>query len=252
LGPCVMSLAQTADAAGTGSGILRVFDYLLRLQFPPRAEFVSELEATSTLVACLLVLAGVAYLVYGFRIFKFLVVANGAAIGGLCGAYLGSFHASPNMPLLMGAAGAILLGVLAKPAVKYAVGLFSAVAGGLIGFALWHFVAHALGRQDVVQHAWAGGVIGMVAAGMLTFVALRPAVMIFAALQGAIMIVSGLFALLLAHAGIRESIKPELVSNDYLMTMLIAVPAAVGFAIQTSAETVKIRKKRKATEKPPV
>ena len=145
------------------------------------------------------------------------------------------------MPLLMGAAGAILLGILAKPAVKYAVGLFSAVAGGLIGFALWHFIANALGRQDIVQHAWAGGIIGMVAAGMLTFVAFRPAVMIFAALQGAIMIVSGLFALLLAHAGIRDSIKPELVSNDFLLTILISVPAAVGFAIQSLPLKKRIR-----------
>ncbi len=247
-----MVLAQTTGAERTGNGLLSVFDYLGRFQMPSRPDFLDGLQSLPTLMAVLLVLAGILYLWHGFRFFKALVIANGAALGGLVGWYLGSFRESPNMPLLMGLAGAVLLGVLAWPAIKYAVGIMGALAGGLAGFALWLFVAHALNRPMLIQHAWAGGLIGMALVGMLAFVAFRPAVMVLTSVQGATMFFAGVGSLLLAHSSISESIKPELVANDFLMTVLIAVPAAAGFTLQFSTETAKIRKKRKATEKPPV
>ena len=140
------------------------------------------------------------------------------------------------MPLLMGVAGAILLGILARPAIKYAVCLFSAVAGGLAGFAFWHFLTNAVNRPELVQHAWAGAIIGIIALGV----------------QGALMVFSGICALMLSGQSLSDSVKPELLGNDYLLTILVAVPAAVGFAVQLSADTTKVKKKRKATEKPPV
>jgi hypothetical protein len=247
-----MILAETADPGQQSEGLAKVFGYLLRLEFPTRAEFVDGLDSPGTLYAVLLALTGAVYLLCGFKYFKALVVVNGAVIGALVGAYLGSFRESPNMPLLMGLAGAAMLGIVAWPAIKYAVGLMGAIAGGLIGFGLWNGIVNALGRDSLLPHAWAGGIIGMVALGMLTFVAFRPTVMIFTSVQGSIMIISGICSLLLAHSSIRESMRPELIENDFLLIILIAVPAVAGFAVQFSAETAKIQKKRKATEKPPV
>jgi len=247
-----MILAQTGQPEQVSQGLLRIFDYLLSLEFPPRAAFVEGLQSLHTLQAVALVILGAVYLGYGFRWFKVLVVADGAALGALCGAYLGTLWTSPNMPLLLGVAGAILLGGIALPMVKYAAGLISAIAGGIAGYALWHFVATASGSDVLIQSAWAGGIIGIITLGMLTFVAFRPAVMVFTAVQGSLMVFSGICSLLLSHADVRESIKPDLLANDYLLTLLVGVPALLGFALQFATETAKIRKKRKTTEKPPV
>ena len=247
-----MIVGQTSGTEQASNGLQRVFDYLWRLEFPARVDFFDGLETLPTLSAVGLIVGGIVFLVLGFKYFKALVIADGAAIGALIGAYVGSFRDSPNMPWLLGVAGAALLGILAWPTIKYAVGLMGAVAGGLAGFALWLAVANAIGNESLIQHAWAGGLLGMILIGMLTFVAFRPAVMIFTAVQGAIMTVSGACSLLLSHSGIRESIRPELVSNDFLLSVLVGVPAVTGFTLQFATEAGKIRKKRKATEKQPV
>ncbi len=244
-----MILAQGQPA---GTGVQKVFDYIAELDFPSPEQFVADLQELGTLQAVALVLGGVALMIWGFKYFKLFVIANAAALGGLCGMYLGERIGSTNMPLVMGLAGAVLFGVLAYPSIKYFVGLMGALAGALIGFALWCFVANALHRDALRQHAWAGGVIGMIAIGMLAWLAFRAAVMIFTSVQGAIMAVSGLCSLALAHEGIAGSLRPHMEGNPSLISLLIGVPAALGFACQFSTETAKVRKKRKATEKPPV
>ena len=247
-----MILAQTSAAQENGAGLSKAFDHLWRLEFPTRAEFFDGLQGQATLVAVGLILAGALFLLVGFKYVKAMVVVNGAAMGALVGAYIGSFRPSPNMPMLLGVAGAVLLGILAWPTIKYAVGVMGALAGGLAGFALWLVAANALSSESLIRHAWAGGIIGMILVGMLAFVAVRPAVMIFTAIQGGMMIVSGFCSLLLAHSGVRESIRPELVENDFLLTVLVGVPAVVGFAVQFTMENGKLRKKRQKVENPPV
>lgn len=247
-----MILAQTSSPEGTSGGLARIFDYLWRLELPTQAEFLDGLQGLPTLFAAGLIIVGAVFLLLGFKYFKILVIANGAAIGALVGAYIGSLRGSPNMPWLLAVAGAALLGFLAWPTIKYTVGLMGALAGGLAGFALWLAVGNALANEALVRHAWAGGIIGMILVGMLTFVAFRPAVMIFTAVQGSVMIVSGFCSLLLVHPGIRDSIQPELAGNDFLLSVLVAVPAVVGFVVQFAMEFGKIREKRKKVEKPPV
>jgi len=244
-----MILAQAAETVQRANqGLLKIFDYIGSLDFPTRAELIADLEATGDLQAVILALAGVPFLILGFKCFKALVVINAAGIGGLCGMYVGVLSKSQNMPLLLGLAGAVLLGTLAWKTIKYCVCVMGALAGGLLGYGLWHFVASALGRPGLTGHSWAGGLVGMVAVGMLAFIIFRTAVMIFTAVQGSLMIVAGALAVLLPN----DSIRNSLVNNDYVLNILVGVPAAVGFVYQHSEEAGKIRKKRKETEKPPV
>ena len=245
-------LAQSQGADDVEHGLLRVFEYVRHFDFPSRAEFLDDVQALGHLEGVALVLGGVAFLLFGFKYFKFLVVANAAAFGALVGMYLGVLSGSQNLPVLLGLAGAVLLGALAFPLVKYSVCVMGALAGGVIGLGGWSFAADVLARQGLHQHAWAGGLIGMVVVGMLAWVAFRAAVMIFTSVQGAVMIVAGACAVLLTYAGIRDSIQTELTDNAYLLNLLIAVPGALGFAYQHTREAAKIHKKRRATEKPPI
>lgn len=227
-------------------------EHLRNLEFPSRGEFVDALRTLDQLEAVVLVLGGAALLLFGFKYFKAFVIADAAAIGGIIGMYLGGQTGSSNMPLVMGLAGAVLLGALAFPGRKIVVCLLGAGAGGLMGLGIWSFAANALNRPGLLEHAWAGGAIGALGLGLLAWVASKPVLMIFTSVQGSVMLVSGGCALLLAWGRVADDLQPQLHHNAFLLTVLMAVPAALGFAYQHAQEFAKVQKKRKVTEKPPV
>ena len=234
---------------------MAIFNNLLHLNMPTREEFITCLETLGTLQAAAIVAIGIWYLFYGHKYFKAMVVINGAGAGALIGMYISReffTNGLSNTPLLMTLGGAALFGALAWPMLKYAVGIMGALAGGLAGYAGWHLIATAIGNDSLHQHAWTGGIIGMVVVGMIAFVVFRASVMIFTGLQGAIMTVGGTISLLLTNRAMSDSIRPALVENDLLLIILLGVPAAIGFAAQYATDAAATRKKRKATEKPPV
>ncbi len=249
-----MILAQTTHAEHVGNGLMSLFDGMLHLNFPTRGEFILFLESLTTLQAAAVVAIGIWYMFYGHKYFKAMVVINGIGLGALVGFYIGQtfMSGSPKTPMLMGLAGAALLGAVAWPMIKYAVGIMGALAGGLIGYAGWHLITTAIGNDAMQQHAWTGGIIGMVVFGMIAFVVFRVSVMAFTSLQGAIMAVGGIISLLLSNPSMSESIRPDLVGNKLLLIILLGVPTAIGFAAQYATDSAAIKKKRKATEKPPV
>ena len=250
-----MTLAQTTSPEQPGGELTKILDGLLHLNMPTREEFIISLETLNTLQAAVMVAIGVWYLFYGYKYFKAMVVINGAVGGALIGMYISRtfvMNGSPNTPMLMVLGGAALFGALAWPMLKFAVGILGALAGGLVGYTGWHLIATAIGNETMRQHAWTGGVIGMVVVGMIAFVIFRASVIIFTALQGAIMTVGGIISLLLTHSATSASVRPVLVENDLLLVILLGVPSVIGFAIQYATDTAAIRKKRKATEKSPV
>ncbi len=247
-----MMLPTTYVPEPFARGLGCLAEHLRNLQFPSRGEFVEGLQRLGQLEAAALVVGGAALLVFGFKYFKVFVIADAAAIGGIIGMCLGGRTGSPNMPLVMGLAGAVLLGALAFPGRKIIVCLLAAGAGGLIGLGMWSFAGNALGRPRLLEYAWAGAVIGGLGLGMLAWVASKPVLMIFTSVQGSVMLVSGGCALLLTWGKVGNDLQPQLHHNAFLLTVLMAVPAALGFAYQHAQEFAKVQKKRKATEKPPV
>ncbi|MHC4717986.1 MAG: hypothetical protein ACYS5V_13510 [Planctomycetota bacterium] len=233
-------------------GLMRVFNYLETFHFPTRSEFLEDLSTLGDFHAVVLAALGVVVLIWGFEYFKVVVILNAAVIGALAGAYLGELTGSPNMPLLLGGAGAVLLAALAYPTIKYCVCLMGAAAGGVIGLSLWRIGCAALRYDAISAHAWAGGLIGMVLIGMLTFAISHMAVMVFTSVQGAVMVFIGGYSLLLKVGTFESSVRPELMSNEYLLFVLICIPAVFGFALQHSKEAEKTKKKREVTEKPRV
>jgi len=248
-----MILAQSESPDMFDSGVLKVVEYVRTFDFPSCDQYITDLTSVDTLVAVALVLGGVALLLFGFKYFKLFVIANAAIAGALIGMYIGvKATNSDDMPALLGLAGAVLFGALAYPLLKYAVCLMGAIAGGILGYGLWRFVAHAVRQQDWATQAWVGGIIGLILVGMLAWIAFRMAVTLFTSLQGSIMVTSGVLAILLCFASVREAIQDPLSDNPIAVYLLLGVPAALGFAFQESKAIAKIKKKRKVSEKPPI
>jgi len=233
-------------------GLMRTFDYLETFHFPTRAEFLHDLTTLTDFQATVLVSLGVLVLIWGFEYFKTVVVLNAAVAGALLGVYVGEFTHSSNMPMLLGGAGAVLCGALAWPSIKYCVCLMGAAAGGVIGVSLWRIGCAMFGADALYEHAWAGGLVGMVAVGMLTFLMSHLTVMVFTSVQGAVMCFIGGYCLLQKINAFDTSVRPELASNEYLLFVMICILAVVGFAYQHTKEAEKTRKKRAVTEKPRV
>ena len=235
-------LAQAAYPAPLEPGFMA---QLFAGQLPTQAQFIQSLDEMGTLQGLLLLAAGLVYMLYGWKVFKTLVIVNAGLVGLIVGHYLGSLG-SGSMRWFGAIAGAVLLAALAWPLMKYAVSVMGAIAGGVLGYGAWSAIAVSLGRQDLIPYAWAGAVMGLIALGLMAFVILQMTVIIFTSLQGAIMAVGGLLSMLMKHETIRQRLVDSFADNPALLPLLYAVPALIGWALQYATILKKAKKKQKA------
>jgi hypothetical protein len=209
-------------------------------EIPSQSQLVDSLldiahHQYGAVLAMLLFACGLVYMLQGWKIFKILVVANVAVMGAVVGSYLGSMargpNTGPNTWIYTSIAGAMLLGGLAWPLMKYAVSLLGGLVGSFVGYGLWHYVANAIDNPDLLQYAWVGALVGLITLGLLAFVILKFVVMFITSLQGAVMGVGGVLALLLKYMS--DDLEGPLRENSHLMAVLIGVPAIIGFVFQT-------------------
>lgn len=198
------------------------------LRNPP--DYLQELSGLGPMQILLLISCGLVFLLYGWRLFKALVIVDAGALGVLVGS---SLLESQNMAVFGGIAGALLFAALAWPLMKYAVSLLGGLAGAFVGYGMWHCVAGLAGRPELAAHAWAGAMIGLITLGLLAFVIFRVTVVVVTVLQGSLMAVSGSIALAMLNESWRAPLQDHL-SNPRVLPLLILVPAIVGFTLQQS------------------
>lgn len=201
-------------------------------RFPDRAEYVQSLLNLDPLHAVLLLAAGIVYMVYGWKIFKVLVVINAAVLGCAVGAMLGDMAKTQNLPVITTVAGGLLLAVLAWPLMRVAVAVMGALFGSLMGDTLWAYIAQAINRPGLEQYAWAGSLIGLITLGLLGFIIFQITVMLFTSYQGTLMGASGALALLLRYPSFKIDLENRLLNDIHLLPLIIAVPSVVGFTLQ--------------------
>ncbi|MCJ7543528.1 MAG: hypothetical protein MUP47_03010 [Phycisphaerae bacterium] len=213
-------------------------------RLPTQDEFVQGLTSMDPLQAVLLLAVGLTYMIVGYRVYKVLVTANAACLGFALGHVIGRLAASPHdLPAVTGIAGALLLGVLSWPLMKFTVSLMGALVGGLAGMLLWQYLFTVAGRPELVSYSWTGGLLGLVTLGMLTFLTLPFTTMVFTSLQGSGMAVSAVLSMLLHYERFRMDVEDGLTNNIHLLPLLIAVPAIVAVVVQDATAVKKAKKK---------
>jgi hypothetical protein len=229
-----------------------IVEKLRNLQVPSQEEFVNTLSTIEAVPAMLMLLFGLVSLLLGWKIFKGLVIANATGIGGLLGWYLGDMVKTSNgtMWLFGMVAGGLLMAALAWPMMKYAVSAMGGLAGSFLGYGVWMYVADMTGKTDLVQHAWAGALIGLITMGLLAFIMFRMVVMTFTAFEGALLTVAGALALLLKAEPVAKDVQTALQNNVHMLPLLIILPAVVGFALQYNAVHKMSLRKQKPAEMP--
>lgn len=217
-----IQIPEQADAA--------VPNFLVHV--PSQREYLDFLFQLGLLESLGLAVCGIVFLIYGWKLFKALVLVDAAAFGLLLGYHVGMLLRGENMPLYFALAGALLLGVLAWPLMKYAVSLLGGLAGSLLGYGTWHYVMTAMGKPALSEHAWVGALIGLITLGLLAFIIFKLTIMTFTSFQGSLMLVSGTLALLFKNGGLQMRLHNALSASYYLLPLLLLVPAVIGFALQ--------------------
>jgi len=172
---------------------------------------------------------GAVCVIYGWRVFKLLVVICFALLGLLLGMTITERLAGGNQ-FVGGLIGLAFLAILSVPLMRWSVSILGAVAGGILSAGIWH----ACGLTE--KYIWAGALIGVIGGGMISFIIFKIAVMLFSSLGGAALVVTGALSLLYQYQNYRsqpiDSIKDMFYQTWFLPVLLLAA-TAIGVAVQS-------------------
>lgn len=215
-----LAAANTSTAPTTAPWIQSI---PIPTHWPGQMDLLQWSQKMGPGISTLLIMLGVIYLLFGFYLFKGLVVANAAIAGALLGAALGHRSGS-EVPCAV--LGAFVAAAVAVPLMKWAVAVHGGVLGAILGGAIWRMA----GLDP--QFAWSGALTGLVAFGMFCFVLFRGSVMTYMSLQGSLMLVFGLLGLLYKYNDLGPRLTQSLQSRHFILPMAILIPAVVGLLYQ--------------------
>jgi hypothetical protein len=174
--------------------------------------------------AGLMVVIGLAFLLYGFRIYKVLVILAYAIVGVYLGAMLaGAMNFNPLIGMI---GGAIVLGVAAWP--LYLIGwgvLGGAVLAGLAAMVTSTFTPS---MTYVTIVAVLAGILGVV----LTVLLMRPLIIIITSLLGAVLLVEAVLRLSLLAPAFGDQVVKALEVRPLAQAAVVAIPALLGLILQ--------------------
>lgn len=194
--------------------------FLGRLPIDEMWQFVSKI---SWLEAVVFVAFGIIYLIYGWRVFKALVVINFAVLGMYSGIFLG---AKLGSAIWGGIIGTAFLGASSLPFMKYSISVMGALAGTILCGAFWRII----GLPDAL--IWCGALTGLIAGGLLVFSSFKISIMLFTSLQGSMFIVIGVLALLSGYPNLSEHLTYAIYSYVFFLPTLVVVPTISGMIFQ--------------------
>ncbi len=199
-------------------------------QIVPVDEIWKQITALSWLQAVLAVSFGVVYQLYGWRIYRVLVVICFGLVGMFIGIQLG---VKMQNPIWGGIFGLVVLAAASMPLMRWCVCILGAGAGGLMTGGLWY----AFGLPQI--YIWSGAAVGVVAGGMISFIVLKAAVMLFTSMGGTIIVVTGALGLLqqyqvhvLQMASDKTDVYQWVHDLKWFLPAALIVPSLLGVYLQ--------------------
>lgn len=208
-------LAQAAESTAEGTeGVV------------PIDLFWEQITSLSILEALTFVSFGAVCLLYGWRVFKVLVVISFGLIGMIMGVAITQRVVGLNNQLMGGLVGTGILAVMSVPLMRWAVCVLGAAAGAILTSGIWY----AVGLNE--QYIWAGGLVGLVAGGMISFIVFKVAVILFASMWGSGLMVVGTLALLYLYQGTAEQVETVVFTKRWFLPVILTVTTFVGVILQ--------------------
>ncbi|MGA2501294.1 MAG: hypothetical protein ABSH20_26440 [Tepidisphaeraceae bacterium] len=221
----MLLLAKTAAAAAnTTAAAPSPLDFEPITRFPVQQDFLTWCHQVSTGSAILIMLAGVVYLMYGWKMFRGLILLNAVLIGAYIGVIVGSRYAT--YPLAGGLIGAAIAGITTWPLMKWAVAVIGGLVGAVLGASVW------MAADLDPAYAWAGALTGLVGFGLFSFILFRASIIMYTSLQGAIMVVMGLLGLAFKYPEMAQKVSTSLTSQPLMLPIAVGVPVLLGLIYQ--------------------
>jgi hypothetical protein len=226
----MLLLGKAAAAASNAAAVApSPFDFQPITRFPAQQDFLTWCQQMGTGSAILIVIIGVVYLMYGWTMFRGLVLLNAMLIGAYVGVLVGSRYST--YPLAGGLIGAVVAGITTWPLMKWAV----AVIGGLVGAVLGASVWMAAGLEPT--YSWAGALTGLVGFGLFSFILFRASIIMYTSLQGATMVVMGLLGLTFKYPELAQKVTSSLATQPLMFPIAVGVPVLLGLIYQQTHST---------------
>jgi hypothetical protein len=193
--------------------------------FPEQTRIITQLQSAQIFFPIALCIIGVLLMSFGFKAYKWIVLLNFLAIGWYLGPtpVRGHIAAGGNddHAIVASVAGAVLMGVLAFPLLKYAVAACGGLVGFVMGMVVWAYCDQPLNM------AWAGGLVGLAVLGMLSFIWFKTTVILFTSIEGAALFVFGTCALIMHYAPWQQQVSHSLDTKPILIPLIITTVAMI-------------------------
>jgi len=192
----------------------------------PVEEIWKQITSLDLVEALTFLAFGSVCLLYGWRVFKILVVICFGLIGLIIGMSVTGQVVGLNNQLAGGLIGMGILAVLSVPLMKWGVSLLGALAGAIIAAAIWY--ACNLPENFI----WAGALTGFVAGGMISFIVFKVAIMLFTSLGGSVLMAAGVMALLYIYPPTTSKIENLIYFKKWFLSVAIVAPTFFGVILQ--------------------
>jgi hypothetical protein len=198
---------------------------------PSLNEVVGGLQQIGMPTGIVLGILGLAFLIFGWRLFQFLAVLNLAILGTLAGG-VGAIQLGWSHWWLGMLIGGLSLLVLGFPLLKGYIVICGMLIGAAVGFITMYYSSYALGQSSLADMAWIGAIVGAVVLTVPLFLIFRIAIMMLTSLQGAILVVICGASIALKSPQVAQTVHDYLV--DWPLSPLVAILAVaiLGLAIQ--------------------
>lgn len=186
-------------------------------------ELLDTLQQLHIVWAGIFICVGLLSVLNGYRWYRWIVMI----VAFLAGMGLGKlFMGSMEVNLIVVACVGALAAVVAWPMMKYAVTACGGLAGAFIGANVW------TAADLPAETHYAGALIGLIAAGMLSFILYRVVIVMMTCVTGALAVAIGVITILMHIESLAAVLRQDFVANPLIIPMVVLVTAVFGFVIQ--------------------
>ena len=166
-------------------------------------------------------------LFYGWRVFRILVTICFGLLGLTLGVWANDRLIGGDV-IWLSLICSIFFAVLSVPFMRWGVTILGAISGGVLTAGVWL----AAGLPE--EYVWAGGLVGLIAGGMISFIVFKIAVILFTGLGGSTLMVVGALAIIHRYMvnGKGEDFESFVHSNQWFLPVLLLAPMFVGMYFQ--------------------
>ncbi len=219
------SIHATTHPAPSVASAFQTGEVRLPDHWPAQTDLLDWCNHMGPGMAALLIILGVVYLLFGFSMFRWLVLLNAAAAGAVLGAIIGD-KTGGTAPLAI--VGAVALAAVTWPTMKYAVALMGGAFGAMVGATVW------LSAGLESSYTWSGALCGLIGGGLLCFILFRGCLVMYTSLQGSVMLIFGILGLIYKYQDLAPKVGSYLSAKTFVLPMCIFIPTIIGILYQHS------------------